>query len=251
MSTFWRRFTETGDPNPPGSRCSGRRTPGPFGPVDPASPIATSSLATSWRAHVSPRLAVQFLGTVLLSLGCSARSRRPPVEEVHGESVAARGPGMRERSSPPRVDSHDSSFRLPTNPTPVNALDTAPAPPAPAPPPPAPRPLNPSDYISIEIGQVVQHTIEGDPPACLGGAPVALPALPLHAGVGRNGDRRAHLCSRHTATRAGRSAAGRRRQYRGAWAEGTATDDNAADDCGLGWAGVSGHPLVHVSRTVI
>ena len=31
-----------------------------------------------------------------------------------------------------------------------------------------PRPLNPADYIPIEIGEVVQRTIEGDPPACLG-----------------------------------------------------------------------------------
>jgi hypothetical protein len=66
-------------------------------------------------------------------------------------------------------DSHDSSFRLPTTPTQGSPLAPAPAPPAPAPPLPAPRPLNPSDYIPIEIGEVVQRTIEGDPPACLGG----------------------------------------------------------------------------------
>jgi hypothetical protein len=58
-------------------------------------------------------------------------------------------------------DNHDSSFRLPTNPTQAAPL-------APTPTPPAPRPLNPSDYIPIEIGEVIQRTIEGDPPACLG-----------------------------------------------------------------------------------
>ena len=64
-------------------------------------------------------------------------------------------------------DTHDSSFRLPTNPTQTTPLAPAPAPPAPAPPTPAPRPLNPSDYTPIELGDVVQRTIEGNPPACL------------------------------------------------------------------------------------
>jgi hypothetical protein len=56
-------------------------------------------------------------------------------------------------------DSHDSSFNVPTTPTQASPL-------APAPPPPAA--LNPFDYIGIEIGEVVQRTIQGDPPGCPG-----------------------------------------------------------------------------------
>ena len=146
--------------------------------------------------------------------------------------------------------SHDSSFKLPTTPTQGSPIAPAPAPPAPAPAPPAPRPLNPSDYISIEIGQVVQRTIEGDPPACLeepqwpcqhfrftpasdGTVTVLLTYAPDTQPPGRGGPQSVDI------------------SMGGAWARIRRPNDDTPDDCGDRWQRVSAHPLVHLSRTVV
>ena len=79
MSTFWRRFMETGDPNPRGVPVQWPSyRPGAF--EEPIESVALRSLfcvrRAAWRLELSARSAVQFLGAVLLPLCARSRAGR-------------------------------------------------------------------------------------------------------------------------------------------------------------------------------